>query len=239
MSPTKQPTIEERKRDSLELFEKYLVDVLDLDNELTLEELNLDLVDLLLDDHKFKDNLERALFKNLQKLTHKKFVLDGKPHAPSVRNWLRDFVKRVGTSYFDNVTLSQYITSSPNAKILDEEERKKLHKLLIIYRNIRFFYKLASVLPPEKLKIIPIKEEDYLEKARTVSGPPKTEEEKKIEKLKELEKRYSDNSLEKRVIDEQIEKEEKINALKYLASQYSENSLERKAIEEEIKKMES
>ena len=63
---------------------------------------------------------------------------------------------------------------------------------------------------PENWEIIPVgKKEESLKKARTVLGPPKTEEEKTIEELKRMASQYMVGSLERKVIDEEIRKIQK------------------------------
>ena len=141
---------------------------------------------------------------------------------------------------FDNVTLTRFAAYSPNAKDLDLEEKESVQKLLRLYRNVKFFPQSMPTDDGTDWEIIPVTQTDeYLKKARTVSGPPKTEDEKKIEELKKEEEQYDEESLEKKVIEEEgVKKQRRIEDLKFLASKYPQKSLERKAIEEEVRKLE-
>ncbi|OGF25152.1 hypothetical protein A2303_02285 [Candidatus Falkowbacteria bacterium RIFOXYB2_FULL_47_14] len=226
------------KQDTLELFEGNLGDVFELDDYTLLEELNDDIIDFIAVDVKFKNELEYALYKNPEKLTHKTFILDGSPHAPSVRNWLRDFIRTNGSGIFDNVALTKYVTYSPNCQRLDDFEKEMVRKLLSLYRNLKFFPESLNGVPVEKWEIIPIEREEDLSKARSVAGAPRTEEEKEIDELKKEEENYEAGGLERMAIEEEISEEAKIEDLRIEANKYPAGSLERKALDEEIRKME-
>lgn len=225
------------KHDILELFKEYLVDTLKFSDTATLEDLNDDIIEFSAMDVGFKKELEGALYKNPEKLTHKTFTLDGNKHAPSIRNWLRDFIKTHGSGLFDNVILTKYIAYAPNCQRLSDEEKKIVKKLLSLYRNLKFFPESLKDVPLDKWEIIPIEREEELSKARS-AGAPKTEEEKEIDELKKEEENYEAGGLERMAIEEEIGEESKVEDLRIEASKYPAGSLERKALEEEIAKME-
>ncbi len=234
-----QPNSEERKRDNLELFTENLASSFELKNNFLLEELNDDIIELIAKDQNFKKDLEKALYKNLEKLTHKEFTSGGKHHTPSVRNWLKDFISQQGSGMFDNVALSHYIANSSNVKILNEKEKRLVQKLLLLYRNLKFFPQSLKDVPVEQWEIIPIeKEGEELIKNKRIIGPPKTKEEKKIDELKEIEEKYTEEGLERQAIEEEISDKKKIEDLRIMANNFQKDSLERQAIEEEIKKLE-
>jgi len=108
----------------------------------------------------FRKNLENALFSNQEILTDKDFVFNGKKQMSTISNWLKDFIKRNGSGMFDNLALSQYLSGSENAKKLDSQEKKLLHKLLILYRNLKFFPESMGNAPAEEWEIIPLDDED-------------------------------------------------------------------------------
>lgn len=231
---------EEEKNAATQIMQNNLVDVLKSGANNSLNYLNGGLIYLFFNVKGFKENAEKIIFSNEEKLTRKIFILDGKPHTPSVRNWLKDFIKQHGTSVFDNIALSRYVINSPNAKRLDENEKNLLRKLLILYRNLKFFPESLAEVPVEQWEIIPsYKFEETMIKARTVGGPPATAAEEKIEGLKQEEKRYAKGGLEEKAIEEEIEKEKRIEELRYMAGQYPAGSLEKKAIEEEMRKLSS
>jgi len=228
---------DEPKHDILELFKEYLADTLKFNDIAALEDLNDDIIEFSAMDSVFKRELESALYKNSEKLTHKTFELDGAKHTPNIRNWLRDFIKTQGSGIFDNVILTKYVTYAPNCQRLDDEEKKIVRKLLSLYRNLKFFPESLKDVPIDKWEIIPIEREEELVKARS-AGAPRTEEEKEIDELKKEEENYEAGGLERMAIEEEIGEEAKVEDLRIEANKYPAGSLERKALEEEIKKME-
>ena len=232
--------IDEAKQDIIELFEEFLVNTIQLHNSNIIEDLNDDIVELIMEDEKFRDELENTLYRNSEKLTHKTFILEGKPTAPSIQNWLKDFIKKHGSGNFDNVTLTKYITYSENGKKLNDEEKRLARMLFVIYRNLKFFPESMGDTPVEKWEIIPIEreEEEGASKTREALGPPKTTAEKEIDELKKEEEKYAAGGLERMAIEEEIDEEKKIEDLRIEANKYPRGSLERRALAEEIKKLE-
>ncbi|MEA3398504.1 MAG: hypothetical protein U9R06_02040 [Patescibacteria group bacterium] len=226
---------EQEKKLVLKIFEKDLLRDLN-NNPIIIRKINSRIFSLLSQDLGFKKSMENALYCNLQKLTHKHFILEGKLHAPSVRNWIRDFIKKHGTSLFDNVDLTDYATNSENGKELDAEERKLVTRLLILYRNVKFFPDSMASDDGEGWEIIPV-EDSIPEEKRPISGPPKTPAEKRIDELKQEEEKYGQDSLAGRAIEEEISHEKRIEDLRIEANKYPAGSLERRALEEEIRKL--
>lgn len=220
-----------QKKLLVELFSGHVFYTLSaIDDESLLRELNEEIIDEIIENKKFKKELEEALYQNLEKITHKKFFADNKPHAPSVRNWLSDFIKMFGSNMFDNVVLSRYLTESANTRILEAEEKKLVRKLLILYRNLKFFPHSLEDSPPEEWEIVPIDRGlASLAKEHKTAEPPKSMIEKEIDDIKlpaQAEKKKKP-----------ITKQEKIKQFQSLAQDYPVRSLERRAIEEEIKKL--
>ncbi|MBU4332163.1 hypothetical protein KKD20_03510 [Patescibacteria group bacterium] len=222
-----------------DIFQNRLIETLNGDEEFK-EVLNEELVAQFLSGGELKQGeLLKVLLDNQERITHKNFIIDGRPHSPSIANWLKDFIKVNGSGVFDNLVLTEHITNSENTKILDEQEKMLVKRLFLFYRNLKFFPESMGDLPMEQWEIIPIeKESEGMAKARTVSGPPATAAEEKIEELKQEEQKYGKGGLEEKAIEEEIEKEKKIEELRAMAGQYPEGSLERKAVEEEMRKLE-
>jgi len=221
-----------------ETFQENLADIISGKEAIDIGSLNIRLVGLMLDEKNFKVELEKAIYKNREKLTHKTFTLEDKPHAPSIGNWLSDFIKWHGTEPFDSVVLSQYLTTSENVRRLDEKEKESVKKLLQLYRNIKFFPASMPTDDGEGWEIIPTGEEiEKLSKARPVSGPPKTEEEREEDELKAEEEQYGEGTLEREAIEEELDKKKKVRELEIVAEHYKQGSLERRALEEEIEKL--
>jgi hypothetical protein len=229
--------IGEEKKVITEAFESGFFDLLQ-ESDKTLSAINSRTMYFMSQDNNFKLNLEKALYKNEENLTNGKFVLENSHQAPSVKNWLQDFIKQYGTSFFNNITMSRYIADSPNARNLSEEEKKRVKQLLQVYRNIKFFPESQGEAPVEEWQIIPIKRLESLTKARQVEGPPKTKKEVEIEELKQVEEKMEEGSLERKAMDEEIARQKQVEELTFMANKYKEGSLERKAIEEEIRRLE-
>ncbi len=203
---------------------------------------------------KYKQKIIKVIFSNKEKITTHHIVVNNKKVEPTISNWIQNYNSYLGTGPKSELEQGKYFINNKDFIKLNNKEKKLLKKLFSIYE----YLKRSSLTPEgnedrkvvkeiggkiyvmEDGKFIDVKTSEIKGKVRegVKLGPPKTEEEKKIEELKKIEEKYSDTSLEKKVLDEQIEKEQKLNELKYMATKYPEGSLERKAIEEEIKKME-
>lgn len=237
-NPNKEFSVKDEKDIVIIMFEENLIYELN-SHPIIINAINLRIFNILREDLSFKKELENALYKNLEKITHKKFVLDSKTHAPSIRNWIKGFITAQGTGIFNTVFLSNYMANSSNAGILDPFERKSIQRLLTLYRNIKFFPDSMPNDTGEGWEIIPIERaRDDAGKAREVSGPPRTEEEKDIDELKDMEEGFKEGGLERMVLGEEIDEKKTIEDMKIMAKKYSADSLERKAIDEEIRKLE-
>lgn len=149
---------EEEKKSSLEVFSNNLESFLSASLESTIEiikDYNGILILLLLDDPNFKKSLEKVFLANPEKLTHSEFISEGAPHSPSIANWLKDFIKQFGSGMFDNLVMARYMTTSKNIKNLSEEEKQLVKKLLLTYRNLKFFPESMPSDDGEGWEIIP------------------------------------------------------------------------------------
>lgn len=149
-----------------------------------------------------QEDLVKMLFTNQEKLTSKEFILDGKKQEPTISNWLKDFIKNNGGSIFDNLTLSQYLAKSENAKKIDVEEKRLLHKLLILYRNLKFFPESMGKTPTEEWEIVPLDDEEKpVRKNIKIGG-----EDERVVELRNLLEQYEPGSIERRAIEEELRK---------------------------------
>jgi len=221
-----------------EIFEKGLVDEL-RNNEVVTKVVNARIFSVLSDNYKFKNVLEKILYSNSELITHGNFILDGTFQSPTIGSWIQDFIKRNGSENFNSLVLTDYLANSENAKILSLEEKHLIQKLLLLYRNLKFFPESMPSDNPDDWEIIPTdKGIDNLTKARSVSGPPKTSEEKDIDVIKMEEEKYPVGGLERMVLEEEVNRKKKIEELKIIADKYRDGSLEKSAVMEEIKKLE-
>ena len=231
--------IEREKRDSVEIFKGKLRDFFGIYDHPFLAIYNEVLIEALKGDQNFKKSLEDSLYANDEVLTRQSIDLDGRQVAPTIANWLKVFIKTVGTDYFNDLRLTDFIVNSPNAKILNEEERLYLKRLLFLYRNLRFFPHGFANHPETDWEIIPY-ERNIEQMERNVEPPRsiKSPEEINIINLRKTGQGLPANSLAHDAVNEEIERQQKIEGLKIMAAKHQFGSLERRAIEGEIKKLE-
>jgi hypothetical protein len=226
------------KQNITAIFNKNLVSQLTARAEES-RNLNIKIFYVLTEDPDFEEEIIKSLALNAETLTSHALADGSRAVAPSVGNWLTDFIRFNGSGLFDNVALSRYMINSPNAKILNQAEKSLLTKLLVLYRNLKFFPESMAGLPVEEWEIFPLEREKGVRlKARAVSGPPRTAGEKEIEELKQAEENYQPGGIERLALEEEIGEKKQAANLRALAARYKEGSLERKAIEEEIRKLE-
>ncbi len=234
-SPGKKMTEREEAEILIEMFEGKLIREIN-EHALIMFSVNSRIFSVLRNDLSFKKDLEKALYENSEKLTTDDFVLDNKLQDPTIGNWLKVFIKEKGTGMFDDLVLSDFVANCNNCKNLDQDEKMLVRKLLTLYRNIKFFPESMPTDDGEGWEIIPVDDAgDNSERAPLEA--PKTEEEKRIEDLRQKRDEMPDNSLEQIAIEEEIIKQQKIEGLRLMMDRYDKGSLERRAIEEEIVKL--
>ena len=145
----------EEKNYALDLLANNLMEILTVDSPAATATLNGGLVYLLNNDSSFKNEAERILLSNEERLSSGHLSLEGREVAPSVANWLKDFIKVNGSEIFDELILAQYLSTSHNAKNLNGIEKDLLRKLLQLYRNLSFFPDSMAKLAVEDWQIIP------------------------------------------------------------------------------------
>ncbi len=183
-------------------------------------------------DLNFKKDLEKNLFKNQESLTSAQFRIEDKPTRPSVSNWIKHYIKQKGSEMPDNMKIADFLVNSPNAKKLNSQEKDLVEKVLLIYRNLKFFPESMPDDEGENWQIIPLDEEQpKIEKRKTETSR---------ENQRPQKEEYSAPGDEDEKEDEKKEEKnssEKIAELEEMAQKYKKNSLERKAIEKEIEKI--
>lgn len=234
--PYKKINIVEDRKMIIEILSENLVAELH-DDEYVAEAVNERFFKALSHDLSFKTDMERALYQNQERFTDKRFVLDEKEAEPTIANWLAYFIKLKTASMPDNMVLSDFVSKSENAKRLDEKEKRLLFKLLLVYRNIKFFPESMPSDDGEGWEIIPVEREEEAGVAQQIAMQPKpSSHEALIDELKGDINNYPEGSLEREILEEESEKDREYHKLLLLAKKYPEGSLERRAVEEEIKK---
>jgi len=208
-----------------EIFKNNLINEIKSDSIIK-EKFNYRIFSVAKDDADFFDTLEKIFYSNQENLAHL-----------TISAWLKDFVSSKGSGIFDEIELSDYLMRSPNCKGLNEDDKRLVRKLLLLYRNVKFFPESMPNDTGDNWEIIPIDDEKVIPK-REKLGVPKTHEERQIDHLQETGNSFGVSSLERKVIEEEINSRKKIEGLKILAKKYPEGSLEWRAIMDEIRKLE-
>ncbi len=230
------------KEESQYVFDLLAEDILIVLNSKSFEAaaaLNRSLIFLLFNADNFKDEALRKIFSNKQLVGEAKISIDDKQVAPTVSAWLKDFIKKNGSSLFDDLILAQYLNTSENARALQPKEKELLGNLIRFYKNIAFFPESMSQVPPQKWQIFPFDATSYWQeiegsvKNKSKLGLP-TESEMSEEEVES----ESDVLSEKNFKPENYDDSEELRNLRELLSSFPPASLERKAIYEEIKRLE-
>ena len=216
------PEIE--KQDSIKIFNSNIVNILLSKTGPHIDEYNAILLKLLMEKKsgfKFKNSLEKALLSNAEKIINGSLIYNKKKIKSTVANWIKYFIRIKGSDIFDNIVLTDFMMKSVGVKKFSKEDKEAITKLLILYRNVKFFPRSMPNKTGEGWGIIPSgkrddKQKDKMELPKQVSKEEKNKYVKKIED----EKKY----------------EQKLAELELLLGKYPDNSLERKMVEEEIVK---
>jgi hypothetical protein len=224
-----EPDLEKEKADSLNIFSSQLAGFLSLPTSSLFDEYNDILIGFFSDEKgvAFRDQIVRAILENEEKISSAPFFLTKKPVPATIGNWLKYFIKEKGSALFDNIVLTNFLTNSDNARVLKDEEKNAVKKLLLLYRNLKFFPESMPNETGEGWEIIPSAAEAGLTKAKTVSVPLTADYAAKAESPDAAEKEEEKNK----------EAEEKIAALEKIAAAYPAGSFQRKAVEAEIRKL--
>lgn len=229
------------KEESQYIFDLLAEDVLIVLNSKSFEAaaaLNRSLIFLLFNAENFKDEALRKIFTNKQLIGEEKISVDDKEVAPTVSAWLKDFIKKNGSSLFDDLILAQYLNNSENARVLKPKEKETLGNLIRFYKNIAFFPESMNEIPPQKWQIFPFDATSYWQelegsvKNKKQLGLP-TEPEIIEEDVGESNDVLSEKDFKPENYDDSAE----LRNLRELLASFPPASLERKAINEEIKRL--
>jgi len=141
------------------------------------------------------------------------------PVAPTIKNWLEDYIQKMGAQSHTSLERSEYLFNSENGKGLDNESRSKLSIILESYDKDK-----DLVIDKEEKKIIFNSEEnsDFSKKEKKIKGavkanlfPKNNEEEEnknKTDKAIDITKDTIKNNFEKTKKEESVNtKKENIN----------------------------
>jgi len=210
----------------------------------------------LADRDNFKKEIKSALLSNKEQITAE-MKNDNSKSLKTINDWLLDYVAQSDKNKSDTLLKAEYFYQKPYFTKLPEDEKKVLRKLFALYNflntssmtpegfedDLLMMNEQGQLITTNKGKVVVLYDTkrkgvtSTRSKARTISGPPKTVEEKEIDRLKVEEEKYMTGGLEQQAIKEEMEKKKKVEDLKAVASKYKPDSLEYKAMMEEIEKI--
>lgn len=228
--------------------------------------LNRGFIYLLFNAEGFKIEALRVIMLNQSLIGKSNILMDGREVAPSVANWLKNFIKEKGSDMFDDIVLAQYLDNNNGAKQLNQEEKEILSSLLRFYKNINFFPESMQNIAPDKWQIFPFEvpvdsisqpEKKVINDVLEEDSEPKKDEIKQDEIKQESlnieiapektlsfddKKEDENNNVESFIKSEEKElnlDEENLLNLKKALNKYQPLSLEYKAISAEIRRLEN
>jgi len=195
-------------------------------------------IELYEDRDKFNLEIKNDLLNNTDSVTS---------DSKSIAEWIKNYNIDLGIGKIDSLKRLQYFSKLKNSK-LKVNDLNKLKLLFDFYEILKKsvfspegFWESVPMIIDGKLyafeegDLIDIEQEKFQE--NKAIGIPKTKAEKEIDNLIHEEGKYEKNSLEKLVIEEEIDKKKKIDDLQIEINKYKENSLERRAMEDELNKL--
>ena len=214
------------------ILTKELDSLLAIDDYLFVEQFNSRLIALLVERIEAKDELVAILLNNEARIGTETIVVDGRQLPPTTGAWISYFISQKGSSLFDAVTLSDFLVNAANTKFLAPSDKAKLSRLLLLYRNLKFFPDSLVGDEPDKWEILTnVGEVNY----RVI-------EDNQVRKLESIKLESSELKRMDNIVSTVPERnfagdQAKVMALKALGDKYPAGSLERLAIDEEIKRL--
>ncbi len=203
------------------------------------ENINFNIFSLFSKDGALQESLSNIFLGNQENITAGRIIFDDHEVAPTISNWLKDFIKINGSEMFDELKMAEYLSSSPNAKKLNIAEKDLLRKLLRLYRNLVFFPESMGNDPVEDWQIIPVdKVEKEREKNKSDIFQDVLNDEKKIGDQEQASSGAiaSGNLRVQKQVQKKIENTP-LNELERILTQYAPDSLEYKAVKQEISRL--
>lgn len=220
-----------------EEFSKGIVKL--LTDNVAAEDINFSVFSLLSRNGVLQENLSNILLENQEVIIPGHIIAEDREVAPTIANWLKDFIKINGSEMFDELKMAEYLSSSPNTKKLNTEEKDLLRKLLRLYRNLVFFPESMGNNPVEDWQIIPV---DKVEEDKKINKSNSFQDVLSNEKQAAVQEQTSSGAIASGNLRAQKQVEKKIesaplNELEMILTQYAPDSLEYKAVKQEIERL--
>ena len=206
LGPITKMSLPDKKEFVFKTFTSDLVPALTAEPS-KIKDFNIALFQIFDQDESSEDKLENLLYINQEKLSSHQIILDGKPASPSIANWLKDFIKKYGSGLFNEVTLAEYLSQSPNIKALKPEEKELVRKVLKLYRNLVFFPESMDGIVIDDWEILPVSDDEFkevVEQKKVIETPVINERQKTIFDLQKNLTKYPATSLEYKAISQEI-----------------------------------
>lgn len=142
------------KNDIINLFTKRLVESLKAPAEI-IQGLNVAIFENFNSDEELEEKIINILYNNDERLTANQIMFEDRPVAPTVSNWIKDFIKLNGSEMFSDLALAEYLSTASNAKKLNPDEKNLVRRVLKLYNNLTFFPESMENQPVSEWQIIP------------------------------------------------------------------------------------
>lgn len=225
------------EKELLDLFRNYLDTAFEIIGYNLWDEFKKYLVTLVLYEERdrTKNDIKNILINSELKLTNTNLVFDKKEVSGTVGNWIRDYNSQLGTALVDQVQFEQYFINSQNIKKLDLLEKEKVKIILKFYEKLkissmtprgyeeRVLMKINGELkvwkdgfledidPTVKKAVLDLKKLGFFKTEERAGGAEEISysgDEIELAELKKLTSKYSADSLEYKVIEEEIKRRE-------------------------------
>lgn len=226
------------KQTIIDLFSNRLIESVNAEPDV-IEGLNILIFKALNTDEDLEDKIIEILYNNNERLASANIEVDNHEVAPTIANWLKDFIKINGSEMFDELKMAEYLSSSPNTKKLNTEEKDLLRKLLRLYRNLVFFPESMGNNPVEDWQIIPVdkvEEDEKINKSNSFQDVLSNERQAAVQEQTSSGAIASGNLRAQKQVEKKIESAP-LNELEMILTQYAPDSLEYKAVKQEIERL--
>ena len=147
---------EQEKKNIKEIFENAVLPILGTEDEELKAFYNLRIIEYIVEDPAFLQEILRNLLNNTEVLTDEKMVISEKKYEGTISAWILDFTNTVGSGKVDNLAIAKYFSEGANVRALPPEKKSLVHKALDLYKVLKEFPEPFAKLPEEEWYIFPI-----------------------------------------------------------------------------------
>ncbi len=143
----------------LSIFEGSLLSFLQK-NPAEIKDFNIAVFAAIDADNALEDKLINALYANKELISNTNIMLGEREVRPTVANWIKHFVADSGSGLFDGLVLAKYLSTSASVSQLSASDKNLLSKVLKTYRNLVFFPESMDNIPLELWEVLPVENEN-------------------------------------------------------------------------------